>query len=207
MSTYGVILSRALAAALLSTFAAPCAAQVLEVNTDGSVVVYSAPATFNADSVQPIARSSARGRASAPEYSGPAPQAAVSAAAAAEVSPRIIEAIAWRESRFRPGVVSRAGAVGEMQLMPATARALGVDPYDSRQNYLGGATYFAGLMRRYDGDVVKSLAAYNAGPGAVDRYHGVPPFKETRAYVADILNRLSLPASPGFPIANSGPTQ
>ena len=102
----------------------------------------------------------------------------------------MIEAVAWQESRFRAGVVSRAGAIGEMQLMPATARALGVNPYDSEQNYQGGALYLARLMRRYRGDLVLSLAAYNAGPGAVDRWRGVPPYRETRAYVGAVLGRL-----------------
>ena len=75
--------------------------------------------------------------------------------------------------------------------MPGTARALGVDPLDSRQNVKGGATYLSGLMRRYKGDLVRTLAAYNAGPGVVDRYGGAPPFKETQAYVAAIMDRLS----------------
>ena len=75
--------------------------------------------------------------------------------------------------------------------MPGTARTLGVDPRDSRQNYAGGATYLAQLLKRYNGDVILALAAYNAGPGAVDRYGGVPPYKETQAYVAAILDRMS----------------
>ena len=113
------------------------------------------------------------------------------AAGKAELSPDLVEAVAWRESNIRPRVVSRAGAVGEMQLMPGTARDLGVDPYDSRQNFSGGAAYLSGLLKRYDGDVVRALAAYNAGTQAVDRYGGVPPYKETQAYVAAILDRLS----------------
>jgi soluble lytic murein transglycosylase-like protein len=75
--------------------------------------------------------------------------------------------------------------------MPATARSLGVDPADPVANVAGGTAYLSGLMARYDGDVVKSLAAYNAGPGAVDRWRGVPPYAETRAYVAAILDRLA----------------
>lgn len=80
--------------------------------------------------------------------------------------------------------------------MPATARALRVNPYDPGQNYRGGATYLAGLMHRYDNDLILALAAYNAGPGAVDRWRGVPPYKETQAYVAAVLDRLSQRAPP-----------
>jgi soluble lytic murein transglycosylase-like protein len=113
------------------------------------------------------------------------------AAGRAELSPALVEAVAWRESGFRRDALSPAGAIGEMQLMPGTARGLGVDPHDSRQNYTGGATYLSGLLKRYDGDMVRALAAYNAGPKAVDRYRGVPPYKETQDYVAAILDRLS----------------
>jgi soluble lytic murein transglycosylase-like protein len=113
------------------------------------------------------------------------------AADRAALSPALIKAVAERESGFRPNAVSRAGAIGEMQLMPRTARALGVDPNDPDQNVKGGAVYLSSLMRRYDGDLIRALAAYNAGPGAVDRYGGVPPFAETKAYVAAILQRLS----------------
>ncbi len=122
-------------------------------------------------------------------------QALATAAQTFELSPALIEAVAWRESSFRAGVVSRAGAIGEMQLMPATARQLRVDPYDTLQNYTGGTAYLKALMRRYDGDLTRALAAYNAGPAAVDRYGGVPPFKETETYVAAILDRLSRQAT------------
>ena len=98
---------------------------------------------------------------------------------------------------MRGGVVSAAGAIGEMQLMPATARALGVDPWDTRDNFRGGAAYLGGLVHRYDGDLIRALAAYNAGPGAVDRYGGVPPYRETQAYVAAIMNRLGRRAAEG----------
>jgi len=113
------------------------------------------------------------------------------AARASDLSASLIAAIAWRESNFRASAVSRAGALGEMQLLPQTARELGVDPKESRQNVAGGAAYVRALLRRYDGDLIKTLAAYDAGPRAVDRYGGVPPFKETQAYVAAVLDRLS----------------
>lgn len=164
-------------------------AQVLEIGTDGAVTVHDRPAIFSdagATPLQPTAVSPvavvARGQGGA---------ALSGAAQAVGLSPALIEAVAWRESRFRAGVVSSAGAVGEMQLMPGTARDLGVNPHDTAQNYFGGATYLNQMLRRYDGDLVRALAAYNAGPGAVDRYGGVPPYKETRAYVAAIMDRLS----------------
>lgn len=107
------------------------------------------------------------------------------------LSPALVEAVAWEESRLHPGAVSPKGAVGVMQLMPATAAQMGIDPHDWRNNVSGGITLLASLMRRYDNDLVKALAAYNAGTAAVDRYHGVPPWHETRAYVAAVLERLA----------------
>lgn len=169
--------------------AAPAAAQVIEIGSDGQTSVYAGPTQFSADGSRAIALPAPITQQSLT----PAPhaEAAARAGLAAGVSPALVEAVAWQESRFRPGLISRAGAIGEMQLMPATARALGVNPYDTAQNYQGGSRYLAQLMRRYRGDLVLSLAAYNAGPGAVDRWHGVPPYRETRAYVGAILGRLS----------------
>ena len=168
---------------------APASAQVIEIGSDGQTSVYAGPTQFMAEGsraiVPPVPQ---RERSVATNPTG---AAAARAGLATGVSPALIEAVAWQESRFRAGVVSPAGAIGEMQLMPATARALGVDPYDSEQNYQGGSRYLAQLMQRYGGDLVLSLAAYNAGPGAVDRWHGVPPYRETRAYVGAVLGRLS----------------
>ncbi len=104
------------------------------------------------------------------------------------------------ESNFHTNATSRAGARGLMQLMPGTARDLGVtDVTSAGQNIAGGTTYLDYLLTRYKDDVVKALAAYNAGPEAVDRYHGVPPYRETRAYVNRVITefnrRKSAPAA------------
>lgn len=178
-------------------------AQVLEIGEGGDVTIYDRPAVFTADGAAPISAPRTI-RPSRPRQASVAQREIIADAAfGANLSPALIEAVAWRESHLRAGVVSPAGAVGEMQLMPATARALGVDSKNSRQNYAGGASYLGALMRYYDGDLVRALAAYNAGPAAVDHYGGVPPFKETEAYVAAILNRLSQQVS-GVDTGGSG---
>ena len=172
-----------------SVAAGGASAQVLEINSRGAVKVFDGPMVFTATGATPIVGKPpllpVHGRAH------PSRTDIDQAADAAALSPALVEAVAWRESGFRTGAVSRAGAIGEMQLMPETARRLGVDPRRSDQNLKGGASYLTAMMRRYDGDLVRALAAYNAGPGAVDRYKGVPPFKETQAYVAAIMDRLS----------------
>jgi hypothetical protein len=102
---------------------------------------------------------------------------------------QLIDAVIRTESGYRAGAVSRAGAQGLMQLMPATAASVGVDdPFDPRQNIMGGARY---LRKMYDdfGSLELAIAAYNAGPAAVKKHDGIPPFPETRAYVATVLKR------------------
>jgi Soluble lytic murein transglycosylase and related regulatory proteins (some contain LysM/invasin domains) len=110
-----------------------------------------------------------------------------SAASTHGVDPRLVVAIARRESSLNASAVSHRGAVGFMQLMPATSQFLGiVNPIDARENIFGGTRYLKMLLQTFRGDLDLTLAAYNAGPGAVARYGGVPPFRETREYVAAV---------------------
>jgi soluble lytic murein transglycosylase-like protein len=104
------------------------------------------------------------------------------------VDPRLVDALVRVESAYDPKAVSRRGALGLMQLMPETARRLDVsDPFDPEQNVRGGIREFARLIRRYTGNLALALAAYNAGEGAVERHRGIPPYAETRNYVARIM--------------------
>jgi soluble lytic murein transglycosylase-like protein len=98
-----------------------------------------------------------------------------------------VESVARAESAFRPDAISSKGAIGVMQLMPETARSLGADPHNMEQNIEAGARLLRELLVKYDGDVVKALAAYNAGPAAVDRFGGLPPYDETRRYVNRVI--------------------
>ena len=106
------------------------------------------------------------------------------------LDPALVLAVVQVESGFRPDAVSPKGARGLMQLMPGTATRLGVeDSFDPEQNLDGGTRHLGDLIARYNGDVKRALAAYNAGEGAVERHRGVPPYGETRAYVQSVLRR------------------
>ncbi len=108
-----------------------------------------------------------------------------------DLSPSLLEALVWQESRWNEHAVSPVGAQGLAQLMPGTARYLGVDPRDPFANLEGGARYLREQMDRFGGDLEKALAAYNAGPGRVERAGGIPNIRETRHYVAAIIGRLA----------------
>jgi soluble lytic murein transglycosylase-like protein len=108
------------------------------------------------------------------------------------ISRDLVDAVAWQESRYNPRARSSAGAIGVMQLMPGTARNLGVtNPHDVRQNVAGGAAYLREQLDRFGNNIPLALAAYNAGPGAVRKYGGIPPYRETQNYVRKIMQRLS----------------
>jgi soluble lytic murein transglycosylase-like protein len=170
-------------------------AQVLEVHANGAVVSYEGDYQQLSPGAHPTALIISPHKRRVRVGATPAPPAAVAAAihASAErhqVDEGLVTAVAWQESHYRNEAVSRKGARGTMQLMPATARRLGVDSSSTEGNIEGGVVYLSKMMARYDGDTAKALAAYNAGPERVDRYGGVPPYRETQGYVHSIIGRM-----------------
>ena len=127
-------------------------------------------------------------------------RAATLAARRHGLDPELVIAVVSVESGFRPQAVSPKGAQGLMQLMPRTAQSLGVvDAFDPEQNLDGGVRHLGQLLAAYNGDVERALAAYNAGEGAVHRHNGIPPYRETRAYVKKVLERYRAQAPPKAP--------
>jgi hypothetical protein len=183
----------------------PAHADVIEIGPSGVATVYTGPTLFMGSTTRPIK-----------ELKAPSPMAATEmvrtsanpfypksmhpvlagyveeAANKYGVDPALVLAVAWQESRFRDLARSQKGAIGIMQLMPGTASMMGVDPYDPRQNIHGGVAYLRAMLTQFNGDVRLALAAYNAGPAAVLRYRGIPPFRETQTYVKAIADRLSI---------------
>lgn len=129
--------------------------------------------------------------ASTPTSSDPASstvkQSIQEAAQSTGLSANLLKAVATVESGLNPNAVSSAGAIGVMQLMPGTAAGLGVNPTNVAQNVQGGAEYLKSLLGTFHGDVSLALAAYNAGPGAVEQFGGIPPFTQTQQYVKKVL--------------------
>ena len=104
------------------------------------------------------------------------------------IDPELVKAIAIAESDMNQDEISPVGAIGVMQLMPETAAGLGVDPYDTNENIAGGTKYLKQMLDTFDGDVPLAVAAYNAGPGAVKKYGGIPPYSETQNYVGRVMD-------------------
>ncbi len=163
--------------------ATPAGAQVIEIDSGGNARTFDGPTLFT----------DAEATSLEPEVAEAAPTADPRtllgvAARSHGIDPSLLEAVAWQESRGRMSAVSPKGALGVMQLMPTTAAELGVRPLDVADNIRGGAMYLRRQIDRF-GSVPLALAAYNAGPGAVLRYRGIPPYRETRDYVAKIMAR------------------
>ena len=194
-----------LPALALALTAQPALADVIELGDDGTVQLRASdrvpaePATAAepveiADIVVPAEALTVLTASSAPAaYAAMVEQVAE----LNHISPALVEALVWQESRWRAGARSPAGAIGLAQLMPGTARELGVDPSDPHANLAGGARYLRQQLDRFDGDIERALAAYNAGPGRVLRARGIPGIPETQAYVRAIVDRLSGPPTGG----------
>ena len=174
-----VLLAASLIASLSAGAATAARAQVIEIADDGSAQVFDGRIV----GAGPIGRAS---RLRGGQFN--VDESIARAAQQHGLDPGLLRAVAWQESRGNNAAISNKGALGIMQLMPGTAAALGIDPRDPEANIHGGATYLAQQMAKF-GNVELALAAYNAGPGAVIRYGGVPPYRETRSYVSTIMLR------------------
>ncbi len=181
---------------LLIQLAPPLAAQVIEIDSSGVATTYDGPTLFVDDQATAIGT-----RRGVVANGGEASARLAIEARNHGLAPGLLEAVAWQESRGRMTAVSLKGALGVMQLMPGTARELGVDPGDLADNIRGGALYLRRQLDRFGGNVPLALAAYNAGPGAVSRYGGIPPYRETRDYVAKIMSRWR-PGTSALPISS-----
>lgn len=196
-------LSAAAIGAAVCLLASPASAQVMDISPDGTVSVRqgSGAATWEVVSPAsdkmvdqngaPVVPAWAYTATSPPPVPAQYAAALTQAAAGANVSPALLSALVWQESRWNQAAISPKGAVGLAQLMPGTARDLGVNPADPVANLTGGARYLRQLLDQFDGNVENALAAYNAGPGRVRSSGGVPAIAETRNYVASIVRHIS----------------
>lgn len=175
-------------------FSSGALANVFELRQNGNLVEISQPA-WRADA-SPVVQGRDDPKADTASNSSQSKNAVRQhiqvAAARFGVDSNLVDAVAWQESRYNPRARSTAGAVGVMQLMPGTARQLGVrNLHDVEQNVEGGTAYLRKQLERFGNNVPLALAAYNAGPGAVIKYGGIPPYRETQNYVRQIMQRLS----------------
>jgi len=168
-------------------------ADVYELEPSGQLVVHSGPSVYLTPDLRGIPITNAGSYKPQPVDRRIA-QSIEASALRHNLSPALIAAMAWRESRMNNAATSPKGAVGVMQLMPETAHAYAIDPHDPVANIEAGAAYIAALTHRYHNDLADALAAYNAGPAAVDRSGGLPPFRETRDYVNAIFDRMAAAA-------------
>ena len=183
--------------------ASPAFAQVMDIAPDGQVSVRNGGGASTFEVVTPASDKTIEEKvaldippmAITPVDSTSVPQQFVSAvnyaATSANISPSLLASLVWQESRWNPRALSPKGAMGLAQLMPGTARQLGVNAADPVANLVGGARYLRQLLDQFDGNVEKALAAYNAGPGRVRSAGGIPAIAETQAYVASIVRRVS----------------
>ena len=178
--------------AIIAFASSPSYGQVIEIGGDGEATFYDAPTIFGDEGSSPVFERTVYA-------SQPLSKESSASVSVAQVEREyglpsgIVDAVIYQESRGRINAVSVKGALGLMQLMPGTAAQLGVNPYDPDQNIRGGARYLRQQIDRF-GSIPLALAAYNAGPGAVVRYGGIPPYRETQNYVATILGRWQPPS-------------
>jgi len=194
--------------ALVTAFPALAAAQIYYwQDAAGNMVLSDRPKdpsakTFSVGSAQPKNSTTATAtfkttRSATPDRSARFDAIINENAAVHGVSPHLVRAVIQQESAFNPRAVSHKGAMGLMQLMPATAAELGVtDPFDPSENIRGGVTYLKGLLRKFEHNIELALAAYNAGPNAVQRYGAIPPYRETRDYVTRITKAVDVAPKP-----------
>lgn len=191
LCTQGAVVGALAGLALLSS-AVSAQADVMELGTNGFVWVAGAPKSAAPDLVE-VGPRAERSFTPVSDTAGPAAWRAHIAMLARkyDISPTLLEAVVWQESRWQTNARSSAGAHGLAQLMPGTAREMGVDIANPLSNLEGGARYLKIQLDRFDGDIEKALAAYNAGPSRVLSAGGVPQIPETKAYVSAIMSRLA----------------